>query len=47
MKKLTLDITDTMYNKILDIQYNHRKKFGTFLSVHDIVMPALEREFGK
>ena len=47
MKKLTLDISDTMHNKILDIQYKHRKKIGTFLSIHDIIMPALEKEFGK
>lgn len=47
VKKITLDISDSIHNKILDIQYKHRKKTGKFLSIHDIIMPALENEFGK
>jgi hypothetical protein len=47
VKKITVDISDTIHNKILDIQYTHRKKTGKFLSIHDIIMPALEKEFGK
>lgn len=47
MRKITVDISDDMYNKIKKKSLDETVKQAKFVGMNDLILPILEKEFGK
>ena len=47
MTKISLDIPDQLYNKIKKKSRDETVKQAKFVGMNDLIIPLLEKEFGK
>jgi len=47
MKKITMNVPDTMYFKIKKKASTETEKQNKFVGMKDLILPVLEDEFGK
>jgi hypothetical protein len=47
MKKITVDISDEIYVKIKKKSVDETVKQKKFVGMNDLILPLLEKEFGK
>lgn len=47
MKKLSLNLNDSTFNKLKQKSIDESKRTGDFVSMMDLVLPEIEKKFGK
>ena len=47
MKKLSINLSDSTFNKLKQKSVDESNKTGTFVSMGDLILPDIEKKFGK